>query len=150
MVFHKKLIDVLYGESPVSERFDIYGENELKGVLRGDFGTCFHQSELHFIAMLDSKKLTELVDHFHVERYINPLVDEDVQNVADNIVVCCYNRKDTCRYCRSTFSHMLRTRLINQKLCSFVNGRFATNIFARAYDEIPVEFYAFAKETTEL
>ncbi len=154
-------IELLYGESPVLSRVDIYGENELKGVLRsgkdGAFGTCFHQSEQHFLALLDSSliEIGQLGDHLHVDRYVNSLPiasgADDSDSIADNVVVCCYSRKDICRYCRSTFSHMMSSRAINNKVCSFVNKIFDDiEIFTHPHHEIPVEFYAFAKETTEL
>jgi hypothetical protein len=151
-VAHK--IEVLYGESPVSSRIDIYGENELKGVLRsnkGSFGTCFHQSEQHFLSLLESscQELAQSVDHFYVNS-VTPLSEEGT-NIANNVVVCCYNRKDMCRYCRATFSHMLHTKLMNRKVCAFVEKMFTPEpIFSTNYENIPVEIYAFSKETTEL
>ena len=154
-------IEFLYGESPVLSRVDIYGENELKGVLRsgkdGAFGTCFHQSEQHFSTLMDlsASELGQLGDHLHVYRCVNSLpshaVVDNSDSVANNIVVCFYNRKDMCRYCRATFSHMMGSKLINRKICAFVNKIFDdTDVFANPHDETPVQIYAFAKETTEL
>lgn len=151
-------IELLYGESPVSSRVDIYGENELKGVLRsqGAFGTCFHQSEQHFVALMDSSpiEIGQLGDHLHVDRYVNslPTVSDENKsdNVANNIVVCCYNRRDMCRYCRATFSYMMSNDLIKQKVCAFVDKMFDDTVFAQSYESIPIQIYAFSKETTEL
>lgn len=78
---------------------------------------------------------------------------EGQESLSDNVVVCHYNRKDTCRYCRGTFSHMLASKLINRKICSFVDKMSkksgGTN-FSDVYENIPMQLYAFAKETTDL
>lgn len=67
-------IELLYGESPVTSRVDIYEENLLHGILRaeskkskeGEFGRCFQQSEHHFITLLnaDEDELLQVRDHF--------------------------------------------------------------------------------------
>ena len=154
-------IELFYGESPVASRVDIYEENILHGVLRaeskkskeGEFGRCFHQSEQHFITLLnaDEDELLQVRDHLCVESNMGVL--EGQESLADNVVVCLYNRKDTCRYCRGTFSHMLASKFINRKICSFVDKMSkksgGTN-FSDVYENISMQLYAFAKETTDL
>lgn len=154
-------IELFYGESPVASRADIYEENTLHGVLRaeskkskeGEFGRCFHQSEQHFVTLLnaDEDELLQLRDHLCVESNMGAL--ENQESSADNVVICLYNRKDTCRYCRGTFSHMLATKLMNRKICSFIDKmskKSGGTIFSDAYEKISMKFYAFAKETTDL
>jgi hypothetical protein len=79
---------------------------------------------------------------------------ESRESLANNVVVCLYNRKDTCRYCRGTFSHMLAAdKLMNRKVCSFVDKmskKSGGTIFSDGYEKISMKFYAFAKETTDL
>ena len=106
--------------------------------------------------MLDLSKVEigRLEDHIHVERYVNSLStivgNDEFENIADNIVICFYNRRDMCRYCRSTFSYIMNNNVINRKIAMFVDNMFDKSVFAHSHDNIPIQIYAFAKETTEL
>lgn len=139
-------MELLYGESVFLDRMDIYNESKLKGILSEEFGRCFHQSEEYFISFLKQESFTSLQDHLNVKNY----VDEGVQlPVPTDIVIYCYDRKDTCRYCRATLSYMLRTESLQEKIKEFIEEAIKKpGIFSQG--NINVHMYAFAKETTEL
>ena len=141
-----EIVGQLYGESVFLSRLDIYGERELKGILNEEFDGCFHQSEQYFILFLDQTVFSLLQDHFSVTSHVG----EGVQPPAPtDIIIFCYDRKDTCRYCRATLSYMLRTESLQEKIKKFIEEAIKKpGTFSQG--NVNVNMYAFAKETTEL
>ncbi len=136
-------IEALYGESALLDRFDVYGEKILQGMFSEGFEGCFHQSEQYLIQFLDKPNFDSLKDYYHIELPVTSVVTQQ----ADKITVYCYDCKDTCRYCRAMFSHMIGTGRFKSKITNFVQKVIGEGLFA---ENVGIEIYAFAKETTEL